>query len=98
MKALLDSGSEVNTVSRKTVKVLELQIFHIYWCVMTIDRVRLNTYGIVLATISVDNKHGQTCWFEETFLIADTSQDVILGMPFLKLADSNICFSKGILL
>ena len=50
---------------------------------------------MVLATISVDNKHGRTRWFEETFLIANISQDVVLGMPFLKLADPSIHRSVG---
>ncbi|MCJ1270092.1 hypothetical protein MMC22_009986 [Lobaria immixta] len=87
--------NKVNAVSRKTVKALGLQILHTHWGAATIDGARLDTYGIVLATISVDDKYRQTRWFEETFLIANISQDVVLGMPFLQLADLSICRLVG---
>ena len=53
---------------------------------------------MILATFSVEDKHGRTRWFEETFLIVDVTHNVVLGMPFLKLADPNIRFAKGTLL
>ena len=47
---------------------------------------------------SVNDKHGHTRWFEETFLIADINQDIVLGMPFLTLANPDIHFAEGSLL
>ena len=97
IQSLIDSGSEVNAISRDLVKSLKLPTLHTHWGAAKIDGSRLATFGMVLVTFSVEDKHGRTCWFEETFLIADVIHDVVLGMPFLKLADPNIRFAKGTL-
>lgn len=98
IQSLIDSGSEVNAVSPSLVKSLKLPTLHTHWGAAKIDGSRLATYGMVSATFSVEDKHGRTRWFEETFLIADVSHDIVLGMPFLKLADPNIRFAKSTLL
>lgn len=97
IQSLIDSGSKVNAISPSLVKSLKLSTLHIYWGAATIDGFCLATFGMVLATFLVEDKHGRTRWFEETFFIANVTHDVVLGMPFLKLADPNIRFAKGTL-
>lgn len=61
--ALLDSGTEFNGVSHNPVKPLGLKFLHTHWGAAKFDGTLLNTYGMVLATIFVDDKHGHTRWF-----------------------------------
>ena len=98
VQSLIDSGSEVNAISQDLVKELGLQTLHTKWGAAKIDGSQLTTYGMVLATFSVDDQYGRSRWFEETFLIADITHNVVLGMPFLKLADPEISFAKRTLL
>ena len=51
-------------------------------------------FGMVLASFQVENKLGQTRYFQKTFLLADISMEVVLGMPFLTLSNANIQFAK----
>lgn len=37
---------------------------------------------------------GRFRFFEEAFLLADTSKEVVLGMPFLSLSDADIRFAE----
>ena len=53
----------------------------------------LDTYGMVVTVFSVDNKVNRVRFFEKTFLVANVSPEVFLGMPFLILSDTNIDFS-----
>ena len=43
----------------------------------------LDTYGMVVAAFSVLDKVNQIRFFEETFLVANVSPEVVYGMPFL---------------
>ena len=94
-KALIDSGSEVNAIAPELVRSLGLPTLHTNWGAATIDGSRLTTHGMVLAKFSVDDKLERTRWFEETFLIANVSHDVVLGMPFLKLGNPDVHFAEG---
>ena len=57
-----------------------------------IDGSALKTYGMVIAGFSIQDKTGKIRFFEETFLLADTSMEVVLGMPFLALSNADIQF------
>ena len=59
-----------------------------------IDSSLLATYGMVIATFQVINKLGRTRFFQKTFLLADTTIEVVLGMPFLTLSNVNIQFAE----
>ena len=48
-----------------------------------IDGSTLETYGMVIAGFQVQDKFERTRFFQETFLVADISMEVVLGMPFL---------------
>lgn len=55
-----------------------------------IDGLTLIIYGIVLAGFSVQNKLGKVWFFEEIFLLADISMDVVLEMPVLTVSNADI--------
>ncbi len=57
-----------------------------------IDGTTLETYGIVVSTFSVSDKDGRKRFFEESFLLADVSPDIVLGMPFLTMSNSDVDF------
>ncbi len=57
-----------------------------------IDGSTLKTYGMVLAGFSIQDKSGKIRFFEETFLLADTSMEVVLEMPFPALINTDIQF------
>ena len=57
-----------------------------------IDGLALVTYGMVLAGFSVQDKLERVQFFEETFLLADTSMEVVLGMRFLTFSNVNMQF------
>ena len=62
-----------------------------------IDGSALETFGMVIADFQVEDKGSRPRFFQETFLVADTKFEVVLGMPFLKISNANVAFSEGIL-
>ena len=58
----------------------------------------LETFGMVIADFQVEDKGGRPRFFQETFLVADTKFEVILGMPFLKLSNANVSFDEKTLM
>ena len=59
-----------------------------------IDGTTLETYGMVVVAFSVTNQADRVRFFEETFLVANVSPDVVFGMPFLTLSGADIDFPK----
>ena len=53
----------------------------------------LDTYGMVVAAFSVEDKANWVRFFEKTFLVANVSPKVVLGMPFLILSGADVDFS-----
>ena len=51
-------------------------------------------FGMVLASFQVEDTLGRARFFQETFLLADLSIEVVLGMPFLTLSNTNIQFAQ----
>ena len=47
---------------------------------------------MVLADFQVEDKLGKARFFQETFLLADISAEVVLGMPFLTLSNADVQF------
>ena len=45
---------------------------------------------MVLASFQVENKFGKAWFFQKTFLLADTNMEMVLGMLFLTLSNTNI--------
>ena len=49
---------------------------------------------MVIADFQIEDKGDKPKFFQETFLVADTKFEVILGMPFLKLSNTKVSFDK----
>ena len=47
---------------------------------------------MTIAGFSIQDKMDRAQFFQETFLLADISIEVVLGMPFLFLSNANIQF------
>lgn len=45
---------------------------------------------MVIAGFQIQENLGRVRFFQETFLLADTSMEVVLGMPFLTLSSADI--------
>ena len=49
---------------------------------------------MVIAGFQVEDKLGRARFFQESFLLAETSMEVVLGMPFLTLSNADIQFAE----
>ena len=92
--ALLDLGSEINTMHPAFAKRLGLVVRAINVGAQKIDGTTLETYGMVVVAFSVTDQADRIRFFEGTFLVANVSPDVVLGMPFLTLSGVDINFPK----
>ena len=92
MSALLDSGSEVNAIHPTLARELGLPIRPTDVGAQKIDGTLLDTFGMVVAAFSVEDKANRVRFFEETFLVANVSPKVVLGMLFLTLSGANVDF------
>ena len=57
-----------------------------------IDGYTFETFKMVWADFQVEDKLGRARFFEETFLLADISAKVVLGMPYLTLSNADVQF------
>ena len=94
VRALIDLGSEVNAMAPAYAKKLGLHVRKTDVGAQKIDGSTLGTYGMVIAGFQVQDKFGKARFFQETFLVADTSVEVVLGMPFLALSKVKVDFAE----
>ena len=59
-----------------------------------IESFTLKTFGMILASFQMENTHKRTRFFQETFLLADFSIEVVLRIPFLTFNNANIKFAQ----
>ena len=97
VRALLDSGSKVNAMNPDYARKLGLKIRRTNIGAQKIDGSALETFGMVIADFQVEDKASRPRFFQETFLVADTKFEVILGMPFLKISNADVSFGEGTL-
>ena len=95
VQAFFDSGSEVNAMNPAYAEKLGLRMRKTNVGTQKIDGSSLDTFGMVITSFQVQDKLRRARFFQETFLVADTRMDVVLGMPFLILSNANIQFVKG---
>ena len=95
VRALLNSGSEVNAMSPAYAKRLGLKTRKTNVRAQKIDGSALETFGMVIADFQIENKGERPRFFQETFLVANTQFEVVLGMPFLKISNADVAFSEG---
>ena len=91
-KALVNSGSEVNIISQVFAQQLGFKIRKTNVGAQKIDSTTLETYGIVVSTFSMSDKDRKERFFEESFLLADVSPDIVLEMHFLTMRNANVDF------
>ena len=94
MLALSDSGSEVNAIHPAFAEKLGLVERATNVGAQKIDGTTFETYGMVVAVFLVTDQADKIRFFEETFLIANVSLDVVFGMLFLTLSGADIDFPK----
>ena len=94
LSALLDSGNEVNAMHPAFAERLGLVVQTTNVGAQKIDGTTLETYRMMVVAFSVIDQADRVRFFEETFLVANVSPDVVLGMPFLTLSGADVDFPK----
>lgn len=87
---LFDLDSEVNAITPAFAFKLALKICHTNVWAQKIHGFIFKMFEIVLASFWMDNKFGQACFFQKSFLLAKISIEVVLNMPFLTFNNANI--------
>ena len=59
-----------------------------------IDGSLLATYGMAIAAFQVVNKLSRFLFFQKTFLLADISMEVVLGISFLIVCNVDVQFAE----
>ena len=85
-----DSSNEVNVIYPIFAKGLELLTRPTSIRTEKIDSLMLDTYKMVVIVLSVTIKTNKIKFFEKTFLVANISAKVVLGMLFFILSNANI--------
>ena len=95
MQALVDLGSEVNAMHASFAKQLGFPIRPTDVGAQKIDCTTLDAHGIVVAAFSMEDKANQVRFFEEIFLVANVSPEIVFGIPFPTLSGADIdCSSR----
>ena len=89
-----DSGNKVNTMSSAYIKRLGLKTWKTNVKAQKITGSALKTFKMVIANFQVEDKGGRPRFFQETFLVANTKFEVVLGMPFLKISNADVTFGE----
>ena len=92
VRALIVFGSEINIMNPAFADKLGLSISPTGIGAQKIDSSALKPYGMTIAGFSIQDKLGRARFFEKTFLLADTSMEVVLRMPFLTFSNVDIQF------
>lgn len=72
------------------VKQLDLQMEETNIGAQRSDGLSLKTFGMVIANFHIVDKLDRVCFFQKTFLLGKISIEVVLGMPFLILSNTDI--------
>ena len=59
-----------------------------------IDGSAFETFGMVIADFQVEDKGSRPRFFQETFLVANTKFEMVLGMLFLKISNADVAFGE----
>ena len=94
VRTLIDSESEDSAIVSAYIQKLGLWVRKTDVGTQKIDGSTLETYGMVIAGFQVQDKFGKARFFQETFLVADTSVDVDLEMTFLSLSKVEVDFAE----
>ena len=92
--ALLNSGSKVNVMTPAYAAQLGLKMRKTNFGAQKIDGSSLATYGMVIAAFQVLDMLDCSWFFQKTFLLADISKKLVLGMFFLTFSNVDVQFAK----
>ena len=81
--ALLNFGSKINAITLAYMAQLGLKMWKTNVNAQKIDKSSLEFYSIVITAFQILNKLGCSCFFQETFLLADISMKIVLKIFFL---------------
>ena len=90
--ALLDLDSKYNTIYLTFAKELGFSIRPIDVGAQKFDGIILKTFRIVVAAFLVTYKANQERFFEETFLVANISLEIVFEISFLILSGADVNF------
>ena len=88
--ALLDSGSEVNAITLAYATQLGLEVRRTNVGTQKIDKFSLATYSMVIVAFQVLDKLTCFWFFQQTFLLANISIEVVLSISLLTFSNVNI--------
>ena len=88
--AFLNSGSKVNAMTPAYTAYLGLKIRVTDVNTQKIDRSSLATYNMIIAVFQIVNKLNCSQFFQKTFLLANISMKVVLGMPFFIFSNADV--------
>ena len=89
---MLDFESKINRITPAYTAYLHFKVRVTNIGTQKIDRSLLATYGIVIAAFQVIDKLSHSWFFQDTFLLADISMEVVLGMLFPILGNADVQF------
>ena len=90
VQVLIDSGSEVNAMLPAYASKLGFNFHHTDVEAQKIDDSTFETFGIVQASFQIEDKLGRIRFFQEMFLLADISTEVVVSMSFLTLSNIDV--------
>lgn len=73
VRDLIDWGSKVNVITLAYVAILGLKVQETNIRAQKVDGSTLDIFEMVLADFHVENKLGKAWFFQETFLVANTT-------------------------
>lgn len=89
---LFDLSNKVNTIYSIFGIKLKLSIMPTNIRAQKIDGITLNTFKMIVAAFFMTDKINQVSFFKKTFLVTNVSLEIIIGILFLTLSDTNIDF------
>ena len=92
--ALLDLSSEVNAMTPAFASKLGIKVCSTNVGGQKINGSTLQTFRMVLANFQVEDKLARAHFFQELFILADTTVEVVLDMLFLTLSNVDVLFLK----
>lgn len=93
VQVLINSGSEINVMSPVYIEKLGLWVRKTNISAQKINSITLIIHGMVVTNFSLKDKYGRDRFFEDIFLVANTSIEIVLDMPFFSLFNANIRFA-----
>lgn len=90
---MIDSDSKINAMTQTYASKLGLKVYPTNIRAQKIDGSTLITFEMVLVNFQVEDKLGKAWFFQETFLVANTILEVILGMLFFIFSRIDIQFA-----